>query len=72
MNRTTNKELAPATALTLGDRAFNQGLDHGAQVGAYTKVIATASVTHLKRGSSATTNYSHGFARGFLAGWKAV
>ena len=70
MARKTDNQTTPA--LPAADRAYNAGLDHGAVLGAQTKVVAQASVAHLKRGTGVTTQYSHGFVRGFLAGWKAA
>ena len=58
--------------LSLADRSFNRGLDHGSLTG----VVAKRSVASLKRGATTTfaitTNYTQGFAKGVVAGWKAA
>ncbi len=58
--------------LSLADRSFNRGLDHGSLTG----VVAKRSVAALKRGTATSfavaTNYSQGFAKGVACGWKAV
>lgn len=71
--RKSSKTTTVATpALSVGDRAYNAALDHGAVIGAHTHIAARASVAGLKRGSQVATGYTTGFATGFLAGWRSV
>lgn len=54
------------------DASFNAGIDHGAGLGAQSKVVAVATAQGLKRGGASVAGYSHGFAKGFVHGWKCT
>lgn len=72
MRKSSNATTVATPTLSVGDRAYNAALDHGAVTGAHAHIIARASVEHMKRGSQVATGYTTGFATGFLAGWRSV
>ena len=61
-----------ATALTLADRSYNKGIDHGGAVGVNVKLALNAAKRGGVSTATATTQYSGGFIKGFTLGWKAA